>query len=53
MINLLADRGPATVEAWLAGHPEITVISRERGGGYGQAATNAHRRRRRSPIAGI
>ena len=41
IVDLLADREPATVEAWLAGHPEITVVSRDRGGGYGQAATNA------------
>ena len=31
----------ATVEAWLSHHLEITVISRDRGGGYGQAATRA------------
>src|SRR6185437_3899310 len=27
--------------AWLSRHPEITVISRDRGGGYGQAAARA------------
>src|SRR5260221_12495743 len=31
----------ATVEAWLSRHPEIRIISRDRGGGYGQAATRA------------
>ena len=31
----------ATVEAWLAGHPDITVLSRDRGGGYGEAASKA------------
>ena len=41
IIDLLPDREPATIEAWLAAHPEITVVSRDRGGGYGQAATNA------------
>ncbi len=41
VVDLLPDREPATVEAWLSRHPEITVISRDRGGGYGQAATSA------------
>ena len=41
VVDLLPDREPATVEAWLSHHPEITVISRDRGGGYGQAATRA------------
>ena len=41
IIDLLPDRDPTTVEAWLAAHPEITVVSRDRGGGYGQAASNA------------
>jgi transposase len=41
VVDLLPDREPATVEAWLAHHPEICVIARDRGGGYGQAATRA------------
>jgi transposase len=41
IIDLLPDREVATVEAWLLAHPEITVVSRDRGGGYGQAAANA------------
>lgn len=41
IIDLLPDREAASVEAWLAAHPEITIISRDRGGGYGQAATKA------------
>ena len=41
IVDLLPDREQATIEAWLAAHPEITVVSRDRGGGYGQAATNA------------
>ncbi len=41
IIDLLPDREVATVEAWLLAHPEITIVSRGRGGGYGQAATNA------------
>ncbi len=41
IIDLLADREAYTIEAWLADHPEIIVVSRDRGGAYGQAATNA------------
>src|SRR5437870_8477172 len=41
VVDLLPDREPATVEAWLSHHPEVRVISRDRGGGYGQAATRA------------
>jgi transposase len=41
IVDLLPDREAATVEAWLSHHPEIRVISRDRGGGYGQAATRA------------
>ena len=39
VIDLLPDRETATVAAWLAAHPEITIVSRDRGGSYGQAAT--------------
>ncbi len=39
IIDLLLDREPATVAAWFAAHPEITVVSRDRGAGYGQAAS--------------
>ena len=39
VVDLLADREAATVAAWLATHPEITIVSRDRGGSYGQAAT--------------
>jgi transposase len=41
IVDLLPDREVGTVEAWLADHPEITAVSRDRGGGYGQAATSA------------
>lgn len=34
IIDLLPDREPATVEAWLAAHREIAVVSRDRGAGY-------------------
>ena len=39
IIDLLPDQEPATVAAWLGDHPEITVMSRDRGVGYGQAAS--------------
>ncbi len=40
IVALLADRERATVAAWLAAHPEINVLSRDRGGGYGDAAAS-------------
>jgi transposase len=41
IVALLPDREVATARAWLAGRPEIRVVSRDRGGGYGEAATKA------------
>lgn len=41
VIDLLPDREAATVEAWLADHPAIEIVSRDRGGGYGQAIGRA------------
>jgi transposase len=53
IVDLLPDREATTVAAWLAGHPEITVVSRDRGGSYGQGATRgAPQRPCRSLIAG-
>ncbi len=37
----MPDREVATVEAWLAEHREIKILSRDRGGGYGEAAARA------------
>jgi transposase len=41
IVALLPDRETATVRAWLSSHPEIKVVSRDRGGGYGEAAAKA------------
>ena len=41
IVALLPDRESATVEAWLADHPEIGIVSRDRGGGYGEATARA------------
>ena len=37
MIDLLPDRKPGTLIAWLEQHAHPQVISRDRGGGYGEA----------------
>jgi len=36
---VLADRESATVEAWLLKHPEIDIVSRDRGKEFAKAAT--------------
>ncbi len=41
IVALLPDREIATVAAWLGDHREIDVVSRDRGGGYGEAAAKA------------
>ena len=46
-IELLADRKEETLMAWLRTHPEIEVISRDRGGEYAAAARKALRKRSR------
>lgn len=44
VVALLPDREIATVEAWLADHPEIEIVSRDRGGGYREAAARVRPR---------
>ncbi len=39
IVTLLPDREPA--QAWLAAHPTIAIVARDRGGGYGEAAAKA------------
>ena len=34
-------RERATGEAWLASHPGIAIVARDRGGGYGEAVAKA------------
>jgi hypothetical protein len=41
IVTLLPDREIATVRAWPAEHPQITVVSRDRGRAYGEAVTKA------------
>jgi transposase len=41
IVDLLPDREAATVEAWLKDRPAIEIVSRDRGGGYGQAVARA------------
>lgn len=41
VVDLLPDREPATVEAWLSRHPQIKVVARDRNGGYGGAVARA------------
>ena len=41
VVTLLPDREPATAQAWFAAHPTISIVARDRGGGYGEAAAKA------------
>ena len=40
-IALLPDREPATAQAWFTAQPQITIVARDRGGGYALAAARA------------
>lgn len=44
IIDILPDREAATVATWLAEHPTISVIARDRGAGYIRAATQGARK---------
>jgi transposase len=41
IVEVLADRESATLEQWLRAHPEVKVVSRDRGKEYTKAATEA------------
>ena len=41
IVDILPDREPATVEAWLEHHPGIEFVARDRDGGYGRAISRA------------
>ena len=41
VIDVLPDRTAATSAAWMAAHPEIELVSRDRGGDYASAALAA------------
>lgn len=40
-VTLLPDRALDTSRAWLAAHPSISTVARDRGGGYGEAIAKA------------
>jgi len=40
-IALLPDREPATTQAWLTSQPQISIVARDRGGGYALAVAKA------------
>lgn len=40
-IALLPDREPSTAQAWLSEQPQISIVARDRGGGYATAAAKA------------
>src|SRR5437588_11511644 len=39
IIDVLADRESATVETWLQAHPEVSIVSRDRGKEFAKAVT--------------
>lgn len=39
ILDILADRKAETAAAWMVSHPEITLVSRDRGVDYASAAT--------------
>lgn len=52
-VTLLPDREQATSQTWLANHPSILSVARDRGGGYGEAIAKALPMLIRSQTGGI
>jgi hypothetical protein len=52
-VDLLADREAESVQKWLAAHPEVDVVSRDRGGCSidGASARSAPGNAGRGPLA--
>ena len=46
IVDLLPDREPGTVAAWLTSHTGLEIVARDRGGGYARAARSRRPRRR-------
>ena len=40
VVDLLADRSADSLATWLERHPGVEIVSRDRGGGYAEGATN-------------
>jgi len=53
VVDLLPDRDSESVIAWLATHPEVSIVSRDRGQGMPTLSNAARRRRSRSLTGGI
>lgn len=53
VVTLLPDREPATAQAWLAAHPTIAIVARDRGGDMAKPRPRPCHTRYRSQIAGI
>jgi transposase len=53
MLDVLPDRTAASAAAWMAAHPEIELVSRDRGGDYASAATTGAPRPCSAPIVSI
>jgi len=46
VLDLLPDRKAESAATWMRGHPEIEVVSRDRGGDYASAAVGRKSKKR-------
>jgi hypothetical protein len=51
VVYVLSDRSTAATANWLEQHPEVEIVSRDRGGSFAQGAREGTPRRVRSPTA--